>query len=125
MRTFINYLILALCFLCSNQAKADNNTPHFYHIQSRLQQKETVKNEKIFNPYRDSHLKDLQTATDPVEDESSPTDSAFDTDTFYKLLSVIYILNLFVKGLRKNHYFYTKSIKLSSCKYILLRVIRI
>lgn len=128
MRTFITYLFLALCFLCSTQAKADSYTFNS-HLNStiyiRLQQNENAKNDKINNSTKEIHLKDFLTTTDPVEDESSPTDHIFNADTFLKLLSVIYILNLFVKGLRKNHYFYTKSIQLSSCKYILLRVIRI
>ena len=129
MKTFITYLLVSLCTLCSLKAKAEGhilNYSPYTHSKENFSKKINPNNEKIIKTYKDITLDDLLTTTDPVEDESSQTDpDTFNNNAFFRLLSVIYILNLFVKGLRKNHYFYTKSIHISRCKYILHRVFRI
>ena len=74
-----------------------------------------------------SHIFQIQELNPSIEetDDDLQLSKQFDIETCAKLLSVVLVLTLLIKGLRKKHLFYNNTVKLSSCKYILLRTIRI
>ena len=133
MRTFITYLLSALFLLFfaetkvlagtqhsqenfTSQTVANDNT-HFYHAGKVVETK--------FSPI--SHTFQVQELSPSIEqsEDDIQLSKQIDLETCAKLLSVVLVLTFLLKGLRKKHFFYNKTIKFSRCKYIMLRTIRI
>ncbi|WP_413531533.1 hypothetical protein [Empedobacter brevis] len=133
MKTFVTYLLSALFLLFFAETKVFAGTQHF---QGNLTSQTVVNdNTHIYHAgkivetkfSKSSNSNQLQELNPGVEaiDENFQTSNKVDLETCIKLLSVVLVLNFIIQGLRKKHIFYNKSIKFSSCKYILLRTIRI
>lgn len=133
MRTFITYLLSALFLLFFAETKVlagtqhshgnftsqtvANDNSHFYHAGKIAETK--------FSPTSHTfQVQELNPSIVQTEDDLQLSNK-FDIETCVKLLSVVLILTFLIKGLRKKQAYYNKPIKFSSCKYILLRTIRI
>ncbi|HBX63152.1 hypothetical protein EGI88_09165 [Empedobacter falsenii] len=100
----------------TSQTVVNDNT-HIYHASKIVETKfSKTSNSNQFQEFNPS----IETIDDDFQ-----TSNKIDLETCIKLLSVVLVLNFMIQGLRKKHIFYNKTIKFSSCKYILLRTIRI
>ena len=133
MRTFITYLLSALFLLFFAETKVFAGTQHSQgnftsHVviqdNSHFYQAEKVVESKISQTSHISQIQELNPSIEETDDDLQLS-KQFDIETCAKLLSVVLVLTLLIKGLRKKHLFYNNTVKLSSCKYILLRTIRI
>jgi hypothetical protein len=125
MKMFITYLLSALFLLFFAETKVFAGTQHF---QGNLTSQTVVNdNTHIYHASKIVETKFSKTSNSNQFQEFNPSIETIDDDfqTSNKLLSVVLVLNFIIQGLRKKHIFYNKTIKFSSCKYILLRTIRI
>ena len=133
MKMFITYLLSALFLLFFAETKVLAGTQH---SQGNLTSQTILKDNtqvyhaskvietKISQTSNFSQLQEFNPSIETIDDDFQ-TSNKVDLDTCIKLLSVVLVLNFIIGGLRKKHIFYNKTIKFSSCKYILLRTIRI
>ncbi|SFM82892.1 hypothetical protein SAMN05421738_10328 [Algoriella xinjiangensis] len=133
MRTFITYLLSALFLLFFAETKVlastQNSQVNFtsqtvLHDFSTTNHAEKCVESKFTSTSLISQLQELSPSIEQSDDDIQLSDK-IDLDTCVKLLSIVLVLHLTLKGLRKKRFFYNKTIKFSSCKYILLRTIRI
>lgn len=129
---FITYLLSIFFLLSLTQTTAHAHTVNssiIHHLKSNTQllNLKTSKHLEVIKErvHKNNLSLHLDTATEPVENESHTVDSSLNLATCIKVLVVILFLGSLLSGRRVNHYFYLKSIQISSCKYILLRSIRI
>jgi predicted PurR-regulated permease PerM len=133
MRTFITYLLSALFLLFFAETKVLAGTLHSQESltsQTAIQPKTELTQVGKFVESKittNSHSYIVQELSSSIEQNEDDLQSSyqFDFETCAKLLSLVFILTFLLKGLREKHIFYNKSIKFSSCKYIMLRTIRI
>lgn len=129
---FVTYLLSIFFLLSFVQTTAAAHTlnssiPTSLKSDSQLLNLKTSKHLEVIKENTQKYDTSLQLdpATEPVESDSDTVNSPLEVDSCIKVIVFILFLGSLLSGRRVNHYFYLKSIQISSCKYILLRSIRI
>lgn len=133
MKMFITYLLSALFLLFFAETKVFAGTQHFQgnltsqtvvNDNTHIYHASKIVETKFSKTSNSNQFQEFNPSIETIDDDFQ-TSNKIDLETCIKLLSVVLILNFIIQGLRKKHIFYNKTIKFSSCKYILLRTIRI
>ncbi|WP_334124556.1 hypothetical protein [Empedobacter brevis] len=133
MKMFITYLLSALFLLFFAETKVFAGTQHsqgnlssqiVVNDNTHVYQASKVIETKFSQTSNSIQFQEFNPGIETIDDDFQ-TSNKIDLETCIKLLSVVLVLNFIIQGLRKKRIFYNKTIKFSSCKYILLRTIRI